>query len=436
VEAHPLTTSRRTPQPLPPRTRLALAAGRAMSWLSPRLGRGRGTVIGGSVAIRLDPRALSRLAEGRTTAIVAATNGKSTTSTMLAAALRTIAPVAHNDLGSNMEAGLIVALDRARTSPFAILEADELYLGPLVRATRPRVLTLMNIARDYLERGVRYKRLIRHWRETFARIDWPVTIVANADDPLVVWSLRPIMGPRPEGAAPIELVWVSGGHRWAGDGLVCRDDLVALKTDGVDWWCDVCGQRRPEPAWRLGGRAVIGPGVEAPLELGMPGAVNEVNALFALATAVQLGVSAEAAAEAFRGVVDIDGRYGRRSLDGRSVRLLLSKNPASWQETVDIIEASDDALVVDITARGDLNARDTSFVWEAPLERLAGRQVIATGVRAYDIALRLEIAGLDVTAIPNPFDAIRACPPGPVTVATNYPAFLDLRDGLARETRR
>jgi len=101
---------------------------------------------------------------------------------------------------------------------------------------------------------------------------------------------------------------------------------------------------------------VIGPGVEAPLELAMPGAVNEVNALFALVTAVQLGVPPEAAAAAFSGVVDVDGRYGRRSLDGRSVRLLLSKNPASWQETVDIMEASDDALVFDITARGDLNA--------------------------------------------------------------------------------
>jgi hypothetical protein len=60
---------------------------------------------------------------------------------MLAAALRT---VAHNDLGSNMEAGLIVALDRAQTAPFAILEDDELYLGPLLRATRPRVLTLVD----------------------------------------------------------------------------------------------------------------------------------------------------------------------------------------------------------------------------------------------------------------------------------------------------
>jgi len=181
---------------------------------------------------------------------------------------------------------------------------------------------------------------------------------------------------------------------------------------------------------------IHGPDVAVQLELGMPGAVNEVNALFALATAVQLGVPAAVAGTAFRTVVDVDGRYGRRSLDGRSVRLLLSKNPASWQESVDIIAGSDDALVFDITARGDLNARDASFVWEAPLERLAGRRVIATGVRAHDIALRLEVAGLDVTAIPDPFAAIRACPPGPVTVATNYPAFLELRDSLAREGGR
>jgi UDP-N-acetylmuramyl tripeptide synthase len=389
-------------------------------------------VIGGSIAARIDPRTLERLAAGRTTAIVSATNGKSTTTTMLAAAVRTVGPVAHNDRGSNMESGLITALDEARSAPFAILEADELYLGPIARATHPRVLTLMNIARDYLERGVRYKRLVRHWRDTFGRIDWPCTIVANADDPLVVWSLRPVMGEGDAGIPPIELVWVAGGHRWDGDGLVCRDDLVALRREGEDWWCDVCGQRRPSPTWRLEGGVVRGPGVEQRLELGMPGDVNEVNALFALVTAVQLSVDAGTAARAFRGVVDVDGRYGRRLLDGRSVRLLLSKNPASWQESVDIIEASDEPLIFDITARGDLNARDTSFVWEAPLERLAGRRVIATGVRAHDIALRLEVAGLDVTAIPDPYDAIRGCPAGPVTVATNYPAFLELRDGLAR----
>lgn len=424
---------------LPVRSRAALAASRAASGLSARLGRGRGTVVGGAVAARVDPSILRRLGAGRTTTFISATNGKSTTAMLLAAAVRaTLGPAVHNDGGSNMEAGLIVALDGDHDAPFAVLEVDELYLGPLSSAVRPRVITLMNIARDYLERGVRYKRLLRHWRETVAAIDWPCTIVANADDPLVVWSLR---GPR--GARPPELVWVAGGHRWAGDGMVCRDDLLALRSDPGsappgDWWCERCGQRRPTPAWTLADGVVHGPPsapggppLEIRINVGMPGNVNEVNGLFALVTAVALGAPPEAAAAAFKGVVEVDGRYGRRVLDGRSVRLLLSKNPASWQETVDVVAASDEPLVFDITARGDFNARDTSFVWEAPIERLAGRPVIATGVRAHDIALRLEVAGLDVRVIRDPFDAIRACPPGPVTVATNYPAFLELRDALA-----
>jgi UDP-N-acetylmuramyl tripeptide synthase len=425
---------------LPLRSRIALAASRAASAASARLGRGRGTVIGGAVAVRVDPLLLRRLGEGRTTVFLSATNGKSTTATLLAAAVRaTLGRAVHNEGGSNMESGLIVALDADRDAPYAILEVDELYLGPLSRALRPRVITLMNLARDYLERGVRYKRLIRHWRETVAAIDWPCTIIANADDPLVVWSLRGPRGPRPP-----DLVWVAGGHRWAGDGMVCRDDLVALRTNPAstppgDWWCEHCGQRRPEPAWTLADGVVHGPPPtpgDAPIaigiEVGMPGGVNEVNGLFALVTALTLGVPPEGAAAAFKGVVDVDGRYGRRVLDGRSVRLLLSKNPASWQETVEVVEASNEPLIFDITARGDFNARDTSFVWEAPIERLAGRPVIATGVRAHDIALRLEVAGLDVRAIPEPLEAIRACPPGPVTVATNYPAFLELRDALAR----
>jgi UDP-N-acetylmuramyl tripeptide synthase len=430
------------PGHLPIRSRVALAASRAASGLSARLGRGRGTVVGGAVAARVDPAVLRHLGAGRTTAFVSATNGKSTTATLLAAAVRgTLGPVAHNDGGSNMESGLIVALDGDRAAPYAVLEVDELYLGPLSRALQPRVMTLMNIARDYLERGVRYKRLIRHWRETVAAIDWPCTIVANADDPLVVWSLRGARGPQPP-----ELVWVNGGHRWAGDGMVCRDCMLALRTDAAssppgEWWCEHCGQRRPAATWWREGQVVHGRDrdgapLTAKLDLGMPGDVNEVNGLFALATAVQLGVPAAEAAAAFKGVIDVDGRYGRRSLEGRLVRLLLSKNPASWQETVDVVAASDEPLIFDITARGDFNARDTSFVWEAPIERLAGRPVIATGVRANDIALRLEVAGLDVRIVPDPFEAIRAVPPGPVTVATNYPAFLELRDALPREAER
>ena len=69
-------------------------------------------------------------------------------------------------------------------------------------------------------------------------------------------------------------------------------------------------------------------------------------------------------------VGDVDGRYNRRDVDGRQVRLILAKNPASWQESIAIAGESGDALVFHLTARGDFNSKDASLAWDAPLERL------------------------------------------------------------------
>ncbi|HSW43644.1 MAG TPA: DUF1727 domain-containing protein, partial [Patescibacteria group bacterium] len=95
---------------IPARTRLALAAGRAVADASRRLGRGRGGTVGGGVALWIDPAALRRLAAGRHVALVSATNGKSTTSRLLAEALGTAGAVAHNASGANMAEGLVTTL--------------------------------------------------------------------------------------------------------------------------------------------------------------------------------------------------------------------------------------------------------------------------------------------------------------------------------------
>ena len=204
----------RSPARLPWLSRGALALGRAAAEASRRSGRGRGAQVGGKVAYRLRPRTLADLAAGRHTALVSATNGKSTTATLLAAAVRALGPTAFNATGANMEEGLVVALDADRRAPYAVLETDEAYLGVVVDATRPQVLVLMNLSRDFLERGVRAKKLAAHWRETIAGIDWPCIVVADTDDPLVAWSVRD---------APAAGV---GGRR----GLVARrlDDLPRL----------------------------------------------------------------------------------------------------------------------------------------------------------------------------------------------------------------
>jgi UDP-N-acetylmuramyl tripeptide synthase len=101
---------------LPLRTHGALAVGRVAAAASRAARRGNGGVVGGTVALKLDPDALRVLARGRTTALVSASNGKSTTAALLAAAVRTLGSAAYNENGSNMASGLVVGL-KARPHP-------------------------------------------------------------------------------------------------------------------------------------------------------------------------------------------------------------------------------------------------------------------------------------------------------------------------------
>ena len=93
------------------------------------MGLGAGSIIGGRVTLLLDPGALSPLAIGRRVVLVSGTNGKTTTSHLLAAALRTSGPVAHNATGSNMADGAVAALAAAGDAEYAVLEVDEWHLG-------------------------------------------------------------------------------------------------------------------------------------------------------------------------------------------------------------------------------------------------------------------------------------------------------------------
>ncbi len=405
---------------LPFTAEVALAAGRAAKSASRSLGRGGGGVIGGNVALRLYPRALEMLAAGRHTALVSATNGKTTTTQLLAIALEVRGPVAHNRGGSNMANGLVAALDHEREPRLAALEVDEAYLGPISRAVHPYSVTLMNLSHEFT-RGVSYKREAQHWRETLGRIGGDCVIVANADDPTVVWAV---------GDAP-RVVWVAGGLLWRENALLCRGCIRPLVWDGERFSCEQCGLERPAPVWSLDGDDVVTPLGRFPFSVGMPGRANRVNGLFALATADVFGVSVPDAIAAMARVGEVDGRYAAYDLDGRLVTLHMVKNSASWAETLRIF--ADDAEAGLVFAMDDfgLTGRDTATIWDAPAELIAGRRALCSGRRRDDIAARLEVAGVDVEVVPEHLDAIRSCSPGPVHVVANYSAFNLLKRQLA-----
>src|SRR5579859_2488136 len=172
---------------LPMRARLATTLSSAAGTMSRLAGRGDGSVIGGVIGLRVEPDLLALLSVGRQIVLVTGTNGKTTTTRLITAALGALGQqIASNAFGANMEAGLVSALARAPGAPLAVLEVDEKYLPAMLTATGARVVTLLNLSRDQMDRAAEIWLLARRWRAALAAAD--CRVIANADDPLVAWA--------------------------------------------------------------------------------------------------------------------------------------------------------------------------------------------------------------------------------------------------------
>lgn len=401
-----------SPPALPARTRLAVAAGRATAAASRLSGAGGGSVIGGRVALRVDPKALARLSRGRVVTLVSGTNGKTTTTRLLSAALASRWRVASNAAGSNMPAGLVAAA--AGDAEHLVLEVDEPHLPAVIAATEPAVVVLLNLSRDQLDRVGETRRLASTWRASFVDSPPSLTVVANADDPLLVWAAA---------TAPT-VRWAAAGQLWHSDAPLCPSCGAILSRTTGAWTCG-CGRRRPEPEWRLVDTSLVSRSGVLPLRLQLPGRANRANAVMAAAGAAAHGVELPQAVRAMRSLASVSGRYLRVDIDGRSTRLLLSKNPAGWIETLDVLADSAGPVVVAVNAEV-ADGRDTSWLWDVPFERLRDRRVVASGQRRLDIAMRLSVAGIDVAVVPDPVRAVGQLPAGAVDVVANYTAFRQL----------
>lgn len=401
---------------LPARAKVAVAAGKVTGAVSRAAGRGSGGVIGGRVALRLDPELLARLTAGRQCVLVSATNGKTTTTRLIAEALRANGPVASNAMGANMPAGITAAMADDREAVYAVIEVDEKYLPRVAAETRPKAIALLNLSRDQLDRAAETRMLAQKWRDGLAGTT--ATLIANADDPLVVWAA---------GSAE-HVVWVAAGQSWMDDAWSCPQCGGVLQRAAQDWHCASCDFRRPTPTWSLDGDALRDPyGVRISLTgLRLPGRANRANATSAAATAAVFGVDPHTAVNRMEAVTAVAGRYDTVQYRGRSLRLLLAKNPAGWLETFDLVGGQDNPVLLSVNALG-ADGTDTSWLWDVDYTRLAGRPVLVIGQRRMDLAVRLQVAGVDFTVCPDPESAVDHAPPGLIDVIANYTAFQQLR---------
>jgi UDP-N-acetylmuramyl tripeptide synthase len=388
-------------------------------------------MIGGRVALMCCPPVLAELAVGRRVVLVSGTNGKTTTTAMTAAVMGTVGPVASNASGANMLDGLTQAMATS-AAPTVVAEVDELYLPAAVAQTDPRVLVLGNLSRDQLDRAGEIHSTAARLR-TLAASHPDLRVVANADDPYVTHIA----------SAFSRVVWVAGGGGWSGDARICPacgDRLRRPGGEAAGWCCPGCGLSRPRPDHWL----EVTPDGTVPAEVtcsgaagstslrlavALPGAVNVANAAMALTAGQVMGVCPGWAAAAIRTVTEVAGRYRVYPLGEHQVRLILAKNPAGWAATLGMLEPAPAPVVIAVNA-GEADGRDASWLYDVEFERLAGRPVTAAGERAAEVGVRLSYAGLEHATIADPLAAVRATPPGPVTLAADYTSFARLRTRL------
>jgi UDP-N-acetylmuramyl tripeptide synthase len=392
------------------------------SWSSRALGRGGGEIIGGRLALRVDPSYLTTLAAGRTSVLVTGTNGKSTATSLVAAALSPAGTVVSNRTGANMPDGIVTTLRADRDATVAALEVDEVYLAPVVAATRPRAIVVLNVSREYT-RGISLVRTVGHWRSVADTLTPDTCVIINADDPVVQYAFE---------EAPI-VVPVAGRLPWTRDAVTCPACGALHVNLGSSWSCSGCARRRLEPDWEVGDpravtelvqeATVTGPEGAHPLRTSVPGRTASVSAMFALAAASAIGVDVSRAADAVAEVSDVDGRYRPFVVGRHQIRILMLKNPAGWSEAIDTAVTGDAPMVVAFEPFGP---RDTTTLWEAPWEQLADRSIAVSGLRAADVVACLEPAGVRTTVAHDVLEAVSMQPPGQVVVACNYPAFRQL----------
>jgi UDP-N-acetylmuramyl tripeptide synthase len=448
-------TVRRVRPPFP--LALEAAAVRAAGALSRLAGQGGGTTLPGKLLWKLDPGAIDRLA-GRLpdgSVLISATNGKTTTTAMVAEILQPFVRIAHNSSGANLVSGVASTLLRSPDATLGLFEVDEAALPEVARRVHPKALLLGNLFRDQLDRYGELEIVAARWRAAVA--DLPdALLVLNADDPQV-GDLARLHGKSlffglddPRRARP--------ALQHAADSKYCvrcgtpYEYAAAYVGHLGDYRCPNCGHGRPplEIAARevelhgLDGASFTlhAPAGDIRIELTLPGLYNVYNALGAAALALALEIPLVEVKTGLERFAAAFGRFERIAIGDRNVIMLLIKNPAGANEAVrTLVEGAQPKVAVVALNDAIADGRDVSWIWDVDFEPLlAGLdRLVATGSRAAELGLRFAYGGMPrerIDVVPSLEEALdrglELTPPGgELILLPTYTAMLALRRVIA-----
>ncbi len=375
--------------------------------------------------------------------MVTGTNGKTTTCGLITHILKSNRRgVIANSKGANMLTGVVnafaLSLSPDKNYDNCVIESDEAYLAKIANFIPADYLVVTNLFRDQLDR---YGELDTTKQKIQEGIDVmpDVQLLLNADDPLVaslrgrkkkpvffgVRSIEDRSGKRTVTSSPEEIF-----NCQCGRALEYSKKFYAQQGH---YYCK-CGYKRPVPDYEADillekDFSVIKLGGEE-FKIPLVGFFNAYNALAAIVLLKTAGIQ-----NIKTPLLSFKTEFGRselRDVRGHKILIQLIKNPAGASEVIRSVDLASNLLIIINDNYAD--GRDVSWLWDADFERLRGvqKQVVVSGIRAEDMAVRLKYIGLPVdkiTIIPNiknAIDYILSISENRITVLPTYTALLEL----------
>jgi lipid II isoglutaminyl synthase (glutamine-hydrolysing) len=387
------------------------------------LGRA-GTHTPGLIARKLYPEIISAVRHPARVVVVTGTNGKTTVSNLLAEALAAEGMrVASNRTGSNLAAGVATTLLSAVSwtgrprADIAVLEMDERSAKLILPGLRPDLLVCLNLTRDSIKRNAHPAYIA--WIVSSALAE-STSLVLNADD-LIASSLGSASNPRTYFAVDRLSTDADSPIGAAVDVAICPVCDHALAWE---YWrfnhigkayCPACGFRSPEAAYRAsdvdpaGGRVVLElDGESHSARLINNNIVNVYNEIAVAAVLDQLGVAKDRIVLAFETLRPPATRFALEVIGGISLVRILTKGlvgvacSRAFEYVASFAGRKSIVLNIDEVSERVTDVENTAWTYDADYEYLADGsvdQIVVGGVRRYDQALRLAIAGVDPARI-------------------------------------
>jgi UDP-N-acetylmuramyl tripeptide synthase len=374
-----------------------------------------GSNFPGKIALKIDKSILKIVSKGYKVILVTGTNGKTTTTSMIYNILKeNNFNVITNNTGANMYPGIVAcfvsnySFIKKKKNPYAVIEVDEANVKFITEYISPEIITVTNLFRDQLDRyGEVYTTLIKIL-EGISKVP-NSRLILNGDESLL-------------GKLEAKNPMVYYGFNTP----IKEDNTIDLNADAKfckfckapysynlitynhlgDFYCPECGYKRPELDYAVNKIFDLTPDNSSVLIndcevfINQSGAYNIYNALCAFAISKELGVEDSVIKTSLQSQNSSFGRQEQINIGNKDVQIILVKNPAGYNQALDILALNKNEFsAVFMLNDNYADGRDVSWIWDVDFEKVSTlniEDIFVSGLRMYDMAVRLKVAGLNV----------------------------------------